>query len=37
MKMKELTKIYDLYEVVKVPFPFTDTHASKIRPALVIS
>lgn len=35
--MSELTKTYELYEVVKVPFPFTEIHASKIRPALILS
>lgn len=29
--------IYSRYQVVKVPFPFTDRQASKFRPALVIS
>lgn len=28
---------YERFEVVKVPFPFTDKDASKTRPALVIS
>jgi mRNA interferase MazF len=31
------TKTYDRYEVVKVPFPFTDTKISKVRPAVIIS
>ncbi len=35
--MNKPIKTYDLYEVVKVPFPFTDTKTTKIRPALVIS
>jgi mRNA interferase MazF len=35
--MNKPTKTYDLYEVVKVPFPFTDIDATKVRPALVIS
>jgi mRNA interferase MazF len=35
--MSELTKTCDRYDVVRVPFPFTDRKASKIRPALVIS
>ena len=29
--------IYKRFEVVKVPFPFTDRNASKTRPALVLS
>lgn len=29
--------IYNRYDVVKVPFPFTDKQASKTRPALVLS
>jgi mRNA interferase MazF len=33
----KLTKTYDLYEVVKVPFPFTDVNKAKIRPALILS
>jgi mRNA interferase MazF len=28
---------YDRYEVVRVPFPFTDREAEKMRPALVLS
>ena len=35
--MKRPTKTYDLYEIVKVPFPFTDMQATKIRPALILS
>ena len=35
--MNKLTKTYDLYEIVKVPFPFTDTKTTKVRPALIIS
>ncbi|MBS0607572.1 MAG: type II toxin-antitoxin system PemK/MazF family toxin [Verrucomicrobia bacterium] len=35
--MSKLTKTYDIYEVVKVPFPFTDVKAAKIRPALILS
>jgi mRNA interferase MazF len=35
--MSKPTKIYDLYEVVKVPFPFTDTKSVKVRPALILS
>lgn len=35
--MKKLTKTYNLYEVIKVPFPFTDTVTTKIRPALILS
>jgi len=29
--------IYNRYDVVKVPFPFTDRQANKYRPALIIS
>lgn len=29
--------IYNKYDIVKVPFPFTDKNSSKKRPALVIS
>lgn len=36
-RMSEHTKTYDLYEVVKVPFPFTDTKELKVRPALILS
>ncbi len=28
---------YERYDIVKVPFPFTDRQASKTRPALVLS
>lgn len=35
--MKEPIKTYDCYEVVKVPFPFTDVKKTKIRPALILS
>lgn len=35
--MSKPTKTYDLYEIVKIPFPFTDIHAAKVRPAIVIS
>ena len=35
--MSKLTETYDLYEVVKVPFPFADVNTKKIRPALIIS
>lgn len=31
------TKAFDAYEVVVVPFPFTDRNTTKRRPALVIS
>jgi len=37
MKMKKPTKTYDQYEIVKVPFPFTDTKTTKVRPALILS
>lgn len=36
-KMNKLTKTFDLYEIVKVPFPFTDKKATKVRPALILS
>jgi len=36
-RMNKPTRTYDLYEVVRVPFPFTDTKAVKIRPALILS
>lgn len=36
-KMNKPTKTYDLYEVIKIPFPFTDSSKYKIRPALIIS
>ena len=32
-----LTVRFDLYAVVRVPFPFTDRNTSKNRPALVLS
>ena len=35
--MTKLTRTFDLYEVVKVPFPFTDVNATKVRPALILS
>lgn len=35
--MNKPTKTYELYEVVKVPFPFTDIKLTKVRPALIIS
>ncbi len=35
--MNKPTKTYDCYEVVKVPFPFTDVQATKVRPALILS
>ena len=35
--MSKLTKTYDLYEIVKVPFPFTDLQTTKRRPALILS
>jgi len=28
---------FDLYAVVRVPFPFTDRNATKNRPAVVLS
>jgi mRNA interferase MazF len=35
--MSKPTLIYKQFEVVIVPFPFTDTTATKRRPALVLS
>lgn len=37
MRMSKLTKTFELYEIVKVPFPFTDSKMAKVRPALIIS
>lgn len=36
MTMKP-TRIYDQFDIVKLPFPFTDKMAIKKRPALIIS
>lgn len=33
----KLTSTYDLYEIVKVPFPFVETKNVKLRPAVVLS
>jgi mRNA interferase MazF len=35
--MRSLIVIYEQFEVVTVPFPFTDSSATKRRPALVLS
>jgi len=35
--MRQIIVIYDRFDVVKVPFPFTDKHSTKVRPALVVS
>lgn len=37
VKMSKPTKTFERYEVVKVPFPFTDIKAVKVRPALILS
>lgn len=37
MLMKKPTVTYKQFDVVVVPFPFTDSSATKKRPALVIS
>jgi len=36
-RMMKRMPIYSRYDVVKVPFPFTDQQAQKVRPALIIS
>ena len=35
--MRKLTVTYKQFEVIVVPFPFTDSSATKKRPALIIS
>jgi len=35
--MNKPTRTYDLYELVKVPFPFTESTSAKVRPALILS
>lgn len=35
--MKKPTNTYDTYDIVVVPFPFTDTSEVKKRPAIVLS
>lgn len=37
MRTRGLTVTYKRFEVVRVPFPFSDKEASKNRPALVLS
>ena len=29
--------VYDKYDIIKVPFPFTDRNSDKVRPAVIIS
>lgn len=36
-KMKKPTKIYDSFDVVAIPFPFSDGPNVKKRPALILS
>lgn len=36
-RMRKIIVIYDRFDVVKVPFPFTDKQSTKVRPALVLS
>ena len=35
--MNEPIKTYKIYEIIVVPFPFTDREKSKNRPALILS
>jgi mRNA interferase MazF len=35
--MTKPTNTFECYEVVKIPFPFADTEAVKVRPALILS
>ncbi|WP_411727766.1 type II toxin-antitoxin system PemK/MazF family toxin [Methyloglobulus sp.] len=35
--MMKRTVTYNRYDIVKVPFPFTDRQSTKTRPALVLS
>ena len=37
VRMMRPTVTFDRFDVVRVPFPFTDKTASKNRPALVLS
>lgn len=36
-RMKKPTNIYNKYEIVKIPFPYSETNQIKLRPAVIIS
>lgn len=37
MKTRRIIVIYNRFDIVKLPFPFTDKQSAKVRPALVLS